>query len=71
MKIRSLSTIAMMFVSICLPLILQAQGDPGVDPDPIPLDGGLTMLIAAGVAYGAKKAYDKRKKEKKEGQDVE
>lgn len=30
--------------------------------DEIPFDGGLSVLIAAGVAYGAKKAYDKRKK---------
>lgn len=71
MKIRSLMSIAMMFVSICLPLLLQAQGDPGMDPDPIPLDGGLSMLIAAGVAYGAKKAYDKRKKDKTEQKEVE
>lgn len=29
----------------------------------IPIDGGLGLLVAAGIAYGAKKAYDKRKKE--------
>ncbi len=67
MKIKHLMVNAMAILSaICLPLMLQAQGNPGTDPDPIPLDGGLTMLIAAGVAYGAKKAYDKRKKDKQE-----
>jgi hypothetical protein len=29
-----------------------------------PIDGGLSILLAAGVAYGAKKGYDKRKKHK-------
>ncbi len=27
-----------------------------------PIDGGLSILLAAGVAYGAKKGYDMRKK---------
>lgn len=36
---------------------------PSGDPDePVPLDGGLSLLIAAGVGYGAKKTYDLRKK---------
>jgi hypothetical protein len=28
----------------------------------IPIDGGVSFLIAAGVAYGGKKAFDLRKK---------
>jgi len=28
-----------------------------------PFDGGVSLLIAAGVAYGVKKAYNKRKAE--------
>lgn len=37
-------------------------GDPnqGGDPD-APIDGGITLLAAAGVAYGIKKVSDKRK----------
>jgi hypothetical protein len=27
----------------------------------VPFDGGASLLIAAGVAYGLKKAYDRRK----------
>ncbi|MBX3257763.1 MAG: hypothetical protein KF862_26780 [Chitinophagaceae bacterium] len=44
---------------------LPAQpGGPGGDPDTeIPIDGGVSLLVAAGIAYGAKKAYDKRKKD--------
>ncbi len=36
--------------------------DPGdVDPDAeVPLDGGLSLLVAAGVGYGAKKMKERR-----------
>jgi len=57
-----------MVVSFCLflltlPAFSQGPGgDPGGDPDLIPIDGGLGFLLAAGVGYGAKKARDLRKK---------
>ena len=42
--------------------------DPGCGPDgtypdgtPCPIDGGLSLLIAAGIGIGAKKAYDRKK----------
>jgi hypothetical protein len=39
--------------------------DPGRDPDnPLPLDGGLSLLLAAGAAYGGKKLADQRKNRK-------
>lgn len=54
-----------------MPLLAQ-PGGPGGDPDAeIPIDGGIGLLIAAGVAYGAKKAYDKREKEKRSAQNPE
>ena len=38
-------------------------GSPGCWPPPcVPIDGGITFLIAAGAAYGAKKLVDARKK---------
>ncbi len=44
--------------------------DPWADPDTndVPVDGGLSLFIAAGVGYGIKKAKDlkKRKQELKE-----
>lgn len=53
-----------MFVS--LPSLSKAQigdFDPGGDPDvPVPFDGGISLLVAAGIGYGVKKAYAKRKK---------
>jgi hypothetical protein len=46
----------------CQSLIAQTNpgnpGDPGGDPGLIPVDGGLAFLVAAGLGYGAKKAYD-------------
>lgn len=39
-------------------------GTPNCWPPPcVPIDGGVTFLIAAGAAYGAKKIYDSRKKQ--------
>lgn len=40
------------------------MGPPGCWPPPcaIPLDGGISLLIAAGVALGGKKFYNSRKK---------
>ncbi len=40
-----------------------AQGDPGDNPDvDVPLDGGVSALVIAGAAYGAKKLKDMKKK---------
>lgn len=47
---------------IMAPNLAHAQlGDPGDDPD-APIDGGLSVLVAAGIGYGIKKARDSRKK---------
>jgi hypothetical protein len=67
MKLKSLLTAIVITTGLffATPLLAVTQpGGPGGDPDAeIPIDGGIGLLIAAGVAYGAKKAYDKRKKE--------
>ncbi|WP_207495300.1 PID-CTERM protein-sorting domain-containing protein [Aridibaculum aurantiacum] len=49
-------------VAFMMPVLLNAQTDidPGGDPD-APIDGGLSLLLAAGVGYVAKKGYDARK----------
>ncbi len=45
---------------IALPVLAQdGFGDPGGD---VPVDGGLTLLVAAGIGYGAKKIKESRKK---------
>jgi hypothetical protein len=52
--------------SITSPLKTTAQPDAGCDPlDPTcPIDGGLSLLIAAGIGLGAKKAISANKKQK-------
>lgn len=71
---RVLSTVAV----VCLllsPLCVFSQAAPFPDDGggppcdgpfgPVcPIDGGLSFLIAAGVAYGGKKAYDLQQKKK-------
>lgn len=41
------------------PVALFAQPDP--PGGPVPIDGGIGLLIAAGTAYGAKKMVSNRK----------
>lgn len=55
-------TVCIIGIFSCLPFFSYAQPGPGDDPD-VPIDGGLSLLIAAGVSYVAKKGYDKRKKD--------
>ncbi|PCH85621.1 MAG: hypothetical protein COB88_09645 [Flavobacteriales bacterium] len=41
-------------------------GDPPCWPAPcVPIDGGVSLLLAAGLAYGGKKAYEIIKKDQK------
>ncbi len=65
-KIYVIMASVVLFMVLVLPLTGMAQtvSDPGCDPlDPAcPIDGGLSLLIAAGIGLGAKKAYDKKKK---------
>jgi hypothetical protein len=37
-------------------------GTGGGDPDSAPIDGGLSLLVAAGVGYGAKKLKANRQR---------
>lgn len=49
-------------VLLCsIPLFTIAQEDPPDDPVDVPVDGGLSVLLAAGIVYGTKKVYDKKK----------
>jgi len=41
-------------------------GPPCWPPPCIPIDGGIGFLLAAGVAFGAKKGYDFQNKEEQE-----
>lgn len=57
--LRILST-TLLVIIIVLPVLAQdGFGDPG---DDVPVDGGLTLLAAAGIGYAAKKLRDNRRK---------
>ena len=49
-----------MLICMALPMITLAQAPP--DPDDVPIDGGLSLLVAAGAAYGVKKYREHKKK---------
>ena len=38
-----------------------AFAQPGGDPTPVPIDGGIGLLAAAGIAYGVKKFREGRR----------
>jgi hypothetical protein len=62
MKKPVLISIILLLVLI-IPSLLMAQGGPPDPVDPlVPIDGGLSLLVAAAVGYGSKKMYDSRKK---------
>ncbi|MDB5235275.1 MAG: hypothetical protein JWR44_2268 [Hymenobacter sp.] len=50
-------------VCICMPAHAQPTSGgptPGADPTAIPLDGGVSLLLAGGVAYGLKQLRTRR-----------
>lgn len=49
-----------MTVVFCLPMVSQAQPDPGGTPD-TPIDGGISLVLIAGGIIGAKKVRDNQK----------
>jgi hypothetical protein len=49
-----------LFIMVVPTLAQDGFGDPG---DDVPIDGGLTLLAAAGIGYGAKKINQYRKKQ--------
>ena len=64
MKINvSTVQIFMLLALFCLPSLLHAQPGFGDDVDDVPVDGGLSLLVAAGVGYGIKKVKGRNKKQ--------
>jgi hypothetical protein len=47
-------------------LVALAQADPGGDPDGVPIDGGISLLVGAAVVYGVKALRKKSNKEAEE-----
>jgi len=63
---RLLPALALVFTSSAIALAQPNNGGPGADPDPVPtdtpIDGGVSLLLAGGVAYGIKHLRERRKK---------
>jgi hypothetical protein len=60
----SLIVLALVLVAQVLtaqPTALPPSGFAGPPVTALPIDGGLTLIIGGGIAYAAKKAYNKRK----------
>lgn len=55
--------LAILFFALAMaPCMVHAQPGFGDDVDDVPVDGGISLLVAAGVGYGAKKLRARRKK---------
>jgi hypothetical protein len=63
MKLKT-STIqlAVLLALFLVPSLLHAQPGFGDDVDDVPVDGGLSLLVAAGVGYGIKKIKKRKSK---------
>ena len=61
---NTVKILMIVFIIMVLPAFigtLSAQPPPPPDPVGVPIDGGLSLLLAAGVAYGSKKFFSKKK----------
>lgn len=65
MTLKFFYVVLIIFITLLSSQKLLAQVDPPPDPVDTPIDGGLSILLAAGIAYGAKKAR-KNMKDKRE-----
>ena len=59
MKTYNRVLVLIIFIMILLPVLATAQPGFGDDVEDVPIDGGLSLLLAAGVGYGAKKVKEK------------
>jgi hypothetical protein len=67
MKNMKFNLTTLLFVFIGIVIFLPVMGQPPVGPPPssTPIDGGLSLVIAACAGYGAKKMNDRRKAQNK------
>ena len=59
MKNNRILIILLTTIFVFIPALIFAQ-ETG-DPESVPIDGGLSILIAAGIGYGVKKALKNKK----------
>jgi len=63
MKKNIFKTLGILSLIMILSLPVKAQDDFDPPENDIPVDGGISLLLAAGVGYGAKKLRDNKKKQ--------
>ena len=63
MKTKFLRVIGLLAIVMLIAMPVIAQDNFPDPEDDIPVDGGLTLLLAAGAGLGAKKLRDNRKKQ--------
>jgi hypothetical protein len=56
-----LTTLIILIACIALPMLALAQPGFGNDTMDTPIDGGVSLLIAGAIGYGAKKMKDRKK----------
>jgi hypothetical protein len=69
MKLKTSYTSLIIALTFLAPMLAIAQGGPAPtppDPNDVPLDGGLSLALAAGAGYLVKRRHDARKKKEKE-----
>lgn len=63
MKKTLFLTLLLTFAGLVISQVALAQPPPPpMNPTSVPIDGGLSILLAAGAGLGAKKAWDMRQK---------
>jgi hypothetical protein len=63
-NLNKVALLIMMVVSLQTAMA-QDPGDPSADDPAAPLDGGISLLLAAGAAYGARRLKRNKEEEKK------
>ncbi len=58
---KTFAAVLVIAIVFLLPVLAHAQPGFGDDVDDVPVDGGLSLLVAAGVGYGAKKLRARKK----------
>lgn len=63
--------LALIAFAFCMSLPLYSLAQPGGDDDVVdaPIDGGISLLVVAGIGYGAKKLHANRAAMQKEKQE--
>jgi hypothetical protein len=60
MKATNIKWVLVLLFTMAIPFVVLADGPGfGDDVDDVPVDGGISLLVAAGVGYGIKKVRKK------------